>query len=674
MRCLIFQPMTTPINPFNLFPEFLVNVKTALEPFFKISMHIFRMTSLLICVVGCLQGCSMVKMMGDTKNDSLAIPPPLPSNIEDNSGIHEGDSSQKNSKNPETHDYQKREDASSTEISTAQKNPTAQPPSESSYYHYIQFERYNSKGQLNEALAALKQAIKGDPDALYLQKRLIFFYLNRKDEPKALAAAERLYKKYPTDSSVALLLAKLKQQQNQVDEARALYQQVLQEDATNRDVYIILGNMYLDSDDFDDAFRIFSRMADQFPTDYVPYFFLGRIHSEMENEEYAEKAFLRCLALKNDLVEPRFELIALYKSMQEEASGRRAGKYEKKIVSLYKEILEQEPHNLRATMALPIYYHQHGQRSKAATMFTQLAHDIQQKPTLLMLMANELIGNEEYESAALLFTEMLKRNGSGDALHFFAGLAFDGLKKSEEAIGHFLKISKNADQYKKAVIHVAFLYNEMGLMDTAIAFLEKKHEEMPRDIDIISYLAAMYEEKGMFKDALRILRRGLDFSPDNIEILFRSGVLLDKTGQKKACIQTMRKIIAQDPTHASALNYLGYTYAEMGENLDEAEEMVLKALEKKPDDGFITDSLGWVYYKKGMLEKAVEVLKKAEKLSSGDPLIIEHLGDVYVALNDFVKAKKAYENALAKSSDEEKIGLLEKKIMNMEKRIGQENE
>ncbi len=612
--------------------------------------------------------------MGDIKQDPLMTPSHLPSNIDDNPDSQQGDPSPKVFKKPESHGYQEGEDASSTEISAAQKDPTARQPSESSYYYYIQFERYNNKGQLNDALIALKKAIEVDPDALYLQKRLIFLYLNRKDEPMALAAAEILYKKHPEDLSVALLLAKLKQQQNQVDEARALYQQILQEDATNRDVYIVLGNMYLDSDNFDDAFRIFSRMAEQFPIDYVPYFFLGRIHGEMENAEYAEKAFLRCLALKNDLVEPRFELIALYKDMYEDASGRGGRKYEKKIISLYKEILEQEPHNLRATMELAVYYHQHGQRSKASTMFTQLAHDIQQKPTLLMLMAKELIGNEEYASAALLFTEMLKRNGSGDALHFFAGLAFDGLKKSEEAIDHFLKISKSADQYKKAVIHAAFLYNDMGQMDTAIAFLEKKHEEMPRDIDIISYLAAMYEENGMLKDALRMLRRGLDFSPDNIEILFRSGVLLDKTGQKKACIQTMRKIIAQDPTHASALNYLGYTYADLGENLDEAEEMILKALEKKPHDGFITDSLGWVYYKKGMFEKAVEVLKKAETLSSGDPLIIEHLGDVYVALNDFVKAKEAYENALAKSSDEERIDLLEKKIMDMERRIGQENE
>ncbi|CAD7783277.1 MAG: Tetratricopeptide repeat protein [Candidatus Methanoperedenaceae archaeon GB50] len=68
---------------------------------------------------------------------------------------------------------------------------------------------------------------------------------------------------------------------------------------------------------------------------------------------------------------------------------------------------------------------------------------------------------------------------------------------------------------------------------------------------------------------------------------------------KDMCIKEMRQTISLDPNHAEALNYLGYTYAEMGENLEEAERLIKRALEIKPEDGYIIDSLGWVYYQRG---------------------------------------------------------------------------
>ncbi|MBP1720094.1 MAG: Peptidoglycan-binding LysM, partial [Deltaproteobacteria bacterium] len=78
-------------------------------------------------------------------------------------------------------------------------------------------------------------------------------------------------------------------------------------------------------------------------------------------------------------------------------------------------------------------------------------------------------------------------------------------------------------------------------------------------------------------------------------------------------IRQMRRVLENNPDHAQALNYIGYTYAEKEISLDEAEALVKRALELKPDDGYITDSLGWVYFKKGQLDKAIAELEKAHK-------------------------------------------------------------
>ena len=110
-----------------------------------------------------------------------------------------------------------------------------------------------------------------------------------------------------------------------------------------------------------------------------------------------------------------------------------------------------------------------------------------------------------------------------------------------------------------------------------------------------------------------MLQHALKEAPQNTALLFKLGAVLDTAGQRQESIATMKTIIRLDPKHASALNYLGYTYAEMGINLDQALELVHRALEIRPGDGYITDSLGWVYFKKQdyakLLKEDIEMRK-----------------------------------------------------------------
>jgi len=122
----------------------------------------------------------------------------------------------------------------------------------------------------------------------------------------------------------------------------------------------------------------------------------------------------------------------------------------------------------------------------------------------------------------------------------------------------------------------------------------------------------------------------------------------------------MKTVIRLDPEHANALNYLGYTYAELGQNLDEAESLIKTALKQKPDDGYITDSLGWVYFKKGLFSQAVKLLETAVSLEPDDPTILEHLGDAYLKLDEKEKALQLYKRSLLNKENDK--AALEKKI------------
>ena len=133
---------------------------------------------------------------------------------------------------------------------------------------------------------------------------------------------------------------------------------------------------------------------------------------------------------------------------------------------------------------------------------------------------------------------------------------------------------------------------------------------------------------------------------DNDELHFNLAVLYEKQDRFDEMVDHLRHAIRINPGNADALNFLGYSYAEKGINLEEALSLINSSLALKPDNGYITDSLGWTYYKMGQYGKALKALKKATDIVKNDPVIFEHLGDVYLASSRKQDALKAWLRSL----------------------------
>ncbi|MBF0411880.1 MAG: tetratricopeptide repeat protein [Desulfamplus sp.] len=546
--------------------------------------------------------------------------------------------------------------------------------STAAYYYYMKSERHKQNGETASAIEALQQAIEIDPGSVYLKKNLIVLYIMNKDNLGAMRVAEEMYQKSPNNQEILAVLAKLKLQLNQINEAQTLYQRLIKINPQNHDAYILLGNIYMSNQRNEDAFTLFSKMAKRFPESYGAHFFLGKLHSQKKNFAQAEKEFLKSIELRGDLVEPRFELIAIYKARERTKSGKALQKnYRQKILSLYQEIINMDNSNIKAAIELPLYLYKNGEKAKASQMLVDFGQRYHNDDAVMVAMAKELISNENKNDAVIVFNEILKENLNSSAadstgnydksvIHYLAGLTFDSLKESQRAIDHLLKVSSGSEQYKKSIFHIAYIYSQSGESKKSIEFLESKLIELPGDTELIGYLSAFYEDNNQLEKALDLLKQGLKIAPNDVELLFRSGVILDKSGDKDGSMAAMKKVIELDSEHASALNYLGYTYADLGIKLDEAEDLIKRSLALKPDDGYITDSLGWVYYKKGEYDKAIESLERAVSLSSGDPVIAEHLGDAYREKKMYSKALEAYKNALSKNKDAQNRVIIEKKI------------
>ena len=139
--------------------------------------------------------------------------------------------------------------------------------------------------------------------------------------------------------------------------------------------------------------------------------------------------------------------------------------------------------------------------------------------------------------------------------------------------------------------------------------------------------------------------------PRNTDLHYALGTLYEKTGRYDEGIQQMKAVLKIDPDHADALNFIGYSYADRGVNLGEAEKLILKAMKLKPGNGYITDSRGWVYYRQNRYDLALKHLQEAAAILPEDGAIAEHLGDVYLKTGQRDKALAAYQRALKLNPD-----------------------
>jgi Tfp pilus assembly protein PilF len=119
--------------------------------------------------------------------------------------------------------------------------------------------------------------------------------------------------------------------------------------------------------------------------------------------------------------------------------------------------------------------------------------------------------------------------------------------------------------------------------------------------------------------------------------------------------RAMETALSLDPHHADALNYLGYSYAERDMKIDQALSLTKRAVALKPENGYYVDSLGWAFYKSGLLSEALTEIKRAVSLVGDDPVIYEHLGEVYMKQRKMTDARDAWLHSLELDPSNEKL-------------------
>jgi tetratricopeptide (TPR) repeat protein len=530
------------------------------------------------------------------------------------------------------------------------RQPGSDDNQANSYFLFMESELLKKQGRLDDAIDVLKMAIEKDQASLFLKKELAILYLHKKDNENALIIVEKILEKNPESVDALVMSASIKKALNKEADVKPIYEKVLIIDPERGSVYQILGKMYFSEGDMDNAFRIYKKMLDYFPDNYVGYYYVGEIYGVKTEYDKAEEAFLKALALETSLDEARLELVKIY----------RLTKQDKKIIAMYEQIRERNPDNIISVIELGLLYNKKDP-VKAGALFKDLGERSLGDSNVIGTVLQYLILQKRTDDAIIVLKGMAEGAPESSEISYAAAIVYYEKKDMDLALANFKAVKSDTKFYQNSLIHMAIIYYNNEDFDTGIDLLKKAMTMVPDEskLELIPYLSSFYKEKKMTDEAIALIREGLAIDPENVALLFELGVIYDRLDKTDLAIEQMAAILLLDPEHADALNYLGYTYADKGIKLDEAEIMIKKALEYKPDNGYIIDSLGWLYFRQGLFEEALIQLKRAVALIPEDPIVLEHLGDIYIQMNDPVKALEYYEQALEKK-DADKESLQEK--------------
>ena len=165
-------------------------------------------------------------------------------------------------------------------------------------------------------------------------------------------------------------------------------------------------------------------------------------------------------------------------------------------------------------------------------------------------------------------------------------------------------------------------------------------------LDDLTLMVEVYQSHERYEESIPVLERALELEPSSTGLLFWLAAANERSGQRRQAEDLLQQILTIDPKFAPALNYLGYMWAEAGENLERALLLIQQAVELEPGNGAFIDSLGWAHFQLGQYEEAQGFLEKAATLVGNDAVVFEHLGDLYVALGQLDKARTVYERAI----------------------------
>jgi tetratricopeptide (TPR) repeat protein len=501
------------------------------------------------------------------------------------------------------------------------------------------------------AAAFYREALQADPENLSLLERAMVLTAASGDVPAAVAFAQELVDKAPTSHSARLILA-VEDIRNKkyADAANTLEDSGTGVLADLTSALLVAWARFGEGE----VDRALADLKDLKGEDwYEPFKLLhgGYISFASGRTEDALKLFAKARESDSNAVritEAYARALAV------------AGRKDEAIATL-EEFLSRFPDNPLAREALNDV---RSGNPQATTIGTPIDGAAEALAGIGAAVGQE--GGLEVASLYLRLSLYLDPQCAGGLAALSLGTLLDASGQGEAAITAFESIDPQAPFRALGALRAALALDRMDRTEEAEKAFQEALHRSPGEVQAYISYGNMLRGRERYAEAADIYSKAMALVPNptraDWSLFYFRGITYERTKQWPKAEADFKKALELYPDQPLVMNYLGYSWIDMGMNLDEALSLIRKAVALRPNDGYIVDSLGWAYYRLGRYDEAVTEMEKAIALRADDPVIHDHLGDVYWKAGRTLEAQFQWRHARDFGAEGPELELILKKI------------
>jgi len=561
-------------------------------------------------------------------------------------------------------------------------SPVAEKIDPKAYHFYSDAIIYEAAGQIYLATESYRRALEVYPYSYEIRYSLAenLFRMQHFDDVLTI-----LLPITPQDSEVWELRGITYRALGNSDSAHYSYRMSVEADSNNVSGYSFLVSSYEQRQQIDSLAWAYEHLCRIQSSNHMLWYDLGEIHLGLNNFEKAETAFKKSIEIQDDVnnILPIIRLGDLYSIVRQYDSAivycnkviayeqgdfllwrklagnqRIMGYLDEAIDSYSKSIeLRNDKSNIFTLIWLGETYSETGMPDSAIAPL-QLARSMDSTDVMALRgLSNLYMRKNESDSSIHYVTKELQAAPNDIETQRYYALIHYFVDSLDVADSVFSALAKDDDQY--------LLYHRyLGRIALRKDNYERGIAEFNRAIELDETvtenwldLSYAYRLMNDYKNEIDVFKRGLKKVADSIgvdQLMFGLGIAYEQSGDFNKSVKEFKNLIKRNPNYHQAMNYLGYSLADRGKNLDYARDLIERAVTMVPDNAAYLDSYGWVCYRMGEYDDALKHLLKAVELDR-DPVIFDHLGDTYQAMGDISTARLWWEKSFELDPDNETV-------------------
>ena len=431
--------------------------------------------------------------------------------------------------------------------------------------------------------------------------------------------------------------------------AKPLLQKLLEKEDTRANGFLYLNSLLSHQANKTNVLQLVQDLAAPYPQLAEAHFTIGQAAFQANNLQLALSETIRANQLR-----PNWEIAAIQQAdILFSTSPDQA-------ISFYRSFLNDTPDANDARLNLARMLIKQSRFNEAKPELLKLSKLANSNPEILVVVGLLSVQSNEFSDAEKYFLQALNSNiKNKDPIYLYLGQIAEKNNNDAEAINWYSKVqqpgekasSQQADHYLDAKLSMANVISRTQGADAAIQMLDDLENLSDAQLaQVITAQANLLAQAKRFQESYELLGKAVANMPNSNELIYDYAMAAERVQQFTVLETQLRKLIKIKPDFAQAYNALGYSFTERNIKLEEANKLIAKALELSPNDHYIMDSMGWVQYRLGNLDKAFECLNKAYNLQN-DAEIAAHLGEVLWKQGKQDEASKIWADTLKVSPD-----------------------